>query len=64
MGVVKSTTLSFFLLISPSSPVRLHIAHLHEVQGRYKQAKEAYELLVAADGLADNIKAAGLRQLG
>ncbi|KAL3847276.1 hypothetical protein ACJMK2_018196, partial [Sinanodonta woodiana] len=47
----------------PSSEVKLHIAHLFEVQGKYKQAKEAYEQFLTLDG-KDPVKAVALKQLG
>ncbi|RUS85290.1 hypothetical protein EGW08_006937 [Elysia chlorotica] len=50
--------------ISPQPEIRLHIAHLYEVQGKYKQAKEAYETFIQTDQLTPALKAAGLRQLG
>ncbi|CAG5116790.1 unnamed protein product, partial [Candidula unifasciata] len=49
--------------ICPEPEIRLHIAHLYEIQGKYKQAKEAYEAFVQAESLAPQIKAAALRQL-
>ncbi|XP_055958910.1 lysine-specific demethylase 6A isoform X2 [Patella vulgata] len=44
--------------------IRLNIAHLLEVQGEFKQAKEAYEQFVAEEGLSKSVKATALRQLG
>ncbi|GFR94514.1 lysine-specific demethylase 6A-like [Elysia marginata] len=49
--------------ISPQPEIRLHRAHLYEVQGKYKQAKEAYETFIQRDQLTPALKAAGLRQL-
>ncbi|GFN85954.1 lysine-specific demethylase 6a-like [Plakobranchus ocellatus] len=61
----------FKLTLADSNPcicsqpeIRLHVAHLHEVQGKYKQAKEAYETFIQRDHLTPALKAAGLRQLG
>ncbi|XP_059163060.1 histone demethylase UTY-like isoform X2 [Physella acuta] len=50
--------------ICSSDEIRLHIAHLYEVQGKYKQAKDAYEQFIQTDNLAPTLKAAALRQLG
>ncbi|CAL1541948.1 unnamed protein product [Lymnaea stagnalis] len=64
----------FKLTLADSNPcicspaeIRLHIAHLHEVQvsdGKYKQAKEAYEQFILTDNLTPTLKAAALRHLG
>ncbi|XP_054932575.1 lysine-specific demethylase 6A isoform X2 [Dermacentor andersoni] len=44
--------------------VRFHIAHVLEVQGKYKQAKEAYEQLLAVKDISRTVRAETLRQLG
>ncbi|KAH3807602.1 hypothetical protein DPMN_135948, partial [Dreissena polymorpha] len=45
--------------------IKLHIAHLYEVQGQYRQAKEAYEQFIASeDGSEDLYKATAHKQLG
>ncbi|XP_048748204.1 histone demethylase UTY-like isoform X2 [Ostrea edulis] len=44
--------------------IRLHIAHLLEIQGKYKQAKEAYEQFESQDGNEPQVKATALKQLG
>ena len=45
-------------------PVRFHIAHLYEVQGKYKSAKENYEQLLKEKDLTTHLKADICRQLG
>lgn len=44
--------------------VRFHIAHVLEVQGKYKQAKEAYEQLLGVKDISRTVRAETLRQLG
>lgn len=44
--------------------IRLHIAHLFQVQGKYKQSKEAYEQFLLPEDIDDKIKAIAYRQLG
>ncbi|XP_062589237.1 lysine-specific demethylase 6A-like [Saccostrea cucullata] len=44
--------------------IRLHIAHLLEIQGKYKQAKEAYEHFESPDVSEPQVKATALKQLG
>ncbi|XP_050076516.1 histone demethylase UTY [Anopheles maculipalpis] len=44
--------------------IRFHIAHLYEVQNKYKTAKEAYERLLANKQLTASLKADIYRQLG
>ncbi|XP_050085894.1 histone demethylase UTY isoform X1 [Anopheles aquasalis] len=46
------------------SDIRFHIAHLYEVQNKYKPAKEAYERLLASKQLTASLKADIYRQLG
>uniref|UniRef100_A0A182QXW3 JmjC domain-containing protein n=1 Tax=Anopheles farauti TaxID=69004 RepID=A0A182QXW3_9DIPT len=59
------------LALNDSSPctlaqleIRFHIAHLYEVQNKYKTAKEAYERLLANKQLTASLKADIYRQLG
>uniref|UniRef100_A0AAJ7UES0 [histone H3]-trimethyl-L-lysine(27) demethylase n=1 Tax=Petromyzon marinus TaxID=7757 RepID=A0AAJ7UES0_PETMA len=61
----------FQLALIDSSPcslskaeIRFHIAHLHEIQHKYRAAKEAYEHLLQTDNLPATVKASALRQLG
>ena len=49
-----------FILFS----VQLHIAHLLEVQGKIKQAKEAYEHFITLEDIDKSVKATALKQLG
>ncbi|CAC5370577.1 UTX [Mytilus coruscus] len=44
--------------------IQLHIAHLLEVQGKIKQAKEAYEQFITPEDLDKSVKATALKQLG
>ncbi|XP_040079376.1 lysine-specific demethylase 6A isoform X4 [Ixodes scapularis] len=44
--------------------IRFHIAHVLEVQGKFKQAKEAYEQLLELKDLTRSVRAETLRQLG
>ncbi|XP_065128522.2 lysine (K)-specific demethylase 6A, like isoform X1 [Paramisgurnus dabryanus] len=44
--------------------IQFHIAHLYEIQKRYRGAKEAYESLLQTDNLPAQVKAATLQQLG
>ncbi|CAB0012703.1 unnamed protein product [Nesidiocoris tenuis] len=57
--------------LSDSSPctftkieIKFHIAHLYEVQGKYKVAKDSYEQLLKEKELPTNLKADICRQLG
>ncbi|KAI8772287.1 lysine-specific demethylase 6A-like isoform X4 [Biomphalaria glabrata] len=50
--------------ISSQAEIKLHIAHLYEIQGKSKQAKEAYEQFIQGDNLTPTLKAAALRHLG
>jgi hypothetical protein len=53
-------TTDIFILFS----VQLHIAHLLEVQGKIKQAKEAYEHFITLEDIDKSVKATALKQLG
>ncbi|XP_027002957.2 histone demethylase UTY-like isoform X3 [Tachysurus fulvidraco] len=44
--------------------IQFHIAHLYEIQKRYRAAKEAYESLLQTENLPTQVKAATLQQLG
>ncbi|XP_067669128.1 lysine-specific demethylase 6A-like isoform X2 [Haliotis asinina] len=44
--------------------IRLHIAHLLEVQGKVNQAKESYEQFAQLEDIKSTVKATALRQLG
>ncbi|XP_053677478.1 histone demethylase UTY isoform X2 [Anopheles nili] len=59
------------LALNDSSPctlaqleIRFHIAHLYEVQSKYKSAKDAYERLLTNKQLTASLKADIYRQLG
>ncbi|XP_063220140.1 lysine-specific demethylase 6A [Bacillus rossius redtenbacheri] len=67
----ESALKHFQLALIDSSPstftrleIRFHIAHLYEVQGKYKSAKENYELLLREKELPTHLKADICRQLG
>jgi len=51
-------------MCSLSFSVKFHIAHLYEVQGKYKTAKESYENLLKEKDLPNHLKADICRQLG
>lgn len=44
--------------------IKFHIAHLYEVQGKFKAAKEAYEQLLEQKDLSKCVRAETLKQLG
>ncbi|XP_035532309.1 lysine-specific demethylase 6A-like [Morone saxatilis] len=44
--------------------IQFHIAHLHEIQKKYRAAKEAYESLLQTENLPAQVKATTLQQLG
>ncbi|XP_051986357.1 lysine (K)-specific demethylase 6A, like isoform X2 [Xyrauchen texanus] len=44
--------------------IQFHIAHLYEIQKRYRTAKEAYESLLQTENLPAQVKAATFQQLG
>ncbi|XP_022095086.1 histone demethylase UTY-like isoform X2 [Acanthaster planci] len=44
--------------------IKFHIAHLHEIQGKYQTSVQAYEELLSFIPLPDTVKANSLRQLG
>ncbi|KAL4656837.1 lysine-specific demethylase 6A isoform X2 [Arapaima gigas] len=43
---------------------RFHIAHLYEIQKKYRAAKEAYENILQMENLPPRVKATTLQQLG
>ncbi|XP_058984217.1 lysine-specific demethylase 6A isoform X1 [Musca domestica] len=77
LGNYKSSIKHYTLALIDSSPctftkqlindlftVRFHVAHLYEVQNKYKSAKELYEQLLNEKELTLELKAAVYRQLG
>ncbi|KAI5621201.1 lysine-specific demethylase 6A isoform X2 [Silurus asotus] len=44
--------------------IHFHIAHLYEIQKKYRAAKEAYESLLETENLPVQVKATTLQQLG
>ncbi|XP_035460203.2 lysine-specific demethylase 6A isoform X1 [Scophthalmus maximus] len=44
--------------------IQFHIAHLYEIQKKYRAAKEAYERLLQTETLPAQVKATTLQQLG
>ncbi|KAK1876631.1 Lysine-specific demethylase 6A [Dissostichus eleginoides] len=67
----ESSLKHFQLALIDSNPctlskaeIQFHIAHLYEIQKRYRAAKEAYESLLQAEDLPAQVKATTLQQLG
>ncbi|XP_056444412.1 lysine-specific demethylase 6A-like [Gadus chalcogrammus] len=67
----ESSLKHFQLALIDSNPctlskaeIQFHIAHLYEIQKRYRAAKEAYEGLLQAEDLPPQVKATTLQQLG
>ncbi|XP_062302383.1 lysine-specific demethylase 6A-like isoform X1 [Osmerus eperlanus] len=67
----ESSLKHFQLALIDSNPctlskaeIQFHIAHLYEIQKRYRAAKEAYESLLQTDQLPAQVKATTLQQLG
>ncbi|XP_033207500.1 histone demethylase UTY isoform X3 [Belonocnema kinseyi] len=64
----KHLTLALIDATTPASfsklEIKFHIAHLHEVQGKYRLAKEQYETLLKETPLPSHLKADICRQLG
>lgn len=54
-----SKIIVFFLVA-----VKFHVAHVFELQGKIKVAKERYEVLLRDKGIANNLRADIYRQLG
>nr|XP_061803204.1 histone demethylase UTY-like [Nerophis lumbriciformis] len=67
----ESSLKHFQLALIDSNPctlskaeIQFHIAHLYEIQKRYRAAKEAYENLLQTEELPAQVKATTLQQLG
>ncbi|XP_077368509.1 lysine-specific demethylase 6A-like isoform X2 [Festucalex cinctus] len=67
----ESSLKHFQLALIDSNPctlskaeIQFHIAHLYEIQKRYRAAKEAYESLLKTEDLPAQVKATTLQQLG
>ncbi|KAG7502530.1 histone demethylase UTY-like isoform X2 [Solea senegalensis] len=67
----ESSLKHFQLALIDSNPctlskaeIQFHIAHLYEIQKRYRAAKEAYESLLQTEDLPAQVKATTLQQLG
>ena len=54
----------FLIIFIFSVLVKFHIAHLYEIQGKYRLAKEHYETLLKDKALPSHLKADICRQLG
>ncbi|XP_066581045.1 lysine-specific demethylase 6A isoform X2 [Prorops nasuta] len=67
-AALKHLTLALIDATTPASfsklEIKFHIAHLHEVQGKYRLAKEHYEALLKEKSLPSHLKADICRQLG
>uniref|UniRef100_W5M1F1 [histone H3]-trimethyl-L-lysine(27) demethylase n=1 Tax=Lepisosteus oculatus TaxID=7918 RepID=W5M1F1_LEPOC len=67
----ESSLKHFQLALIDSNPctlskaeIQFHIAHLYEIQKKYRAAKEAYESLLQTENLPAQVKATTLQQLG
>ncbi|XP_030641677.1 lysine-specific demethylase 6A isoform X2 [Chanos chanos] len=67
----ESSLKHFQLALIDSTPctlsnaeIQFHIAHLYEIQKKYRTAKEAYETLLQTENLPARVKAVTLQQLG
>ncbi|KAL6484961.1 hypothetical protein MHYP_G00070060 [Metynnis hypsauchen] len=67
----ESSLKHFQLALIDSTPctlskaeIQFHIAHLYEIQKKYRAAKEAYESLLQTENLPTQVKATTLQQLG
>ncbi|XP_047211683.1 histone demethylase UTY-like isoform X2 [Girardinichthys multiradiatus] len=67
----ESSLKHFQLALIDSNPctlskaeIQFHIAHLYEIQKRYRASKEAYETLLQTEDLPAQVKATTLQQLG
>ncbi|XP_064166423.1 lysine-specific demethylase 6A isoform X2 [Anguilla rostrata] len=67
----ESSLKHFQLALIDSTPctlskaeIQFHIAHLYEIQKKYRAAKEAYEALLQTENLPSPVKATTLQQLG
>ncbi|XP_034943384.1 histone demethylase UTY [Chelonus insularis] len=67
-AALKHLTLAFIDASTPALfsklEIKFHIAHLYEVQGKYRLAKEHYETLLKEKSLPSHLKADICRQLG
>ncbi|XP_025262592.1 histone demethylase UTY isoform X1 [Camponotus floridanus] len=67
-AALKHLTLALIDATTPASfsklEIKFHIAHLYEVQGKYRLAKEHYEVLLKEKVLPSHLKADICRQLG
>ncbi|XP_076753493.1 utx histone demethylase isoform X1 [Xylocopa sonorina] len=67
-AALKHLTLALIDATTPASfsklEIKFHIAHLYEVQGKYRLAKEHYEALLKEKTLPSHLKADICRQLG
>ncbi|XP_051162828.1 histone demethylase UTY isoform X3 [Leptopilina boulardi] len=67
-AALKHLTLALIDATTPASfsklEIKFHIAHLHEVQGKYRLAKDHYETLLKEKSLPSHLKADICRQLG
>ncbi|XP_015114271.1 histone demethylase UTY isoform X2 [Diachasma alloeum] len=67
-AALKHLTLALIDASTPASfsklEIKFHIAHLYEVQGKYRLAKENYETLLKEKALPSHLKADICRQLG
>ncbi|XP_048458672.1 lysine-specific demethylase 6A isoform X1 [Rhincodon typus] len=67
----ESSLKHFQLALIDSNPctlskaeIQFHVAHLYEIQRKYRAAKEAYEQLLQTENLSAQVKANILQQLG
>ncbi|XP_061081462.1 lysine-specific demethylase 6A isoform X2 [Conger conger] len=67
----ESSLKHFQLALIDSTPctlskaeIQFHIAHLYEIQKKYRVAKDAYEALLQTENLPPQVKATTLQQLG
>uniref|UniRef100_A0A8C9V0I9 [histone H3]-trimethyl-L-lysine(27) demethylase n=1 Tax=Scleropages formosus TaxID=113540 RepID=A0A8C9V0I9_SCLFO len=67
----ESSLKHFQLALIDSNPctlskaeIQFHIAHLYEIQKKYRAAKEAYENILQTEDLPSQVKATTLQQLG
>ncbi|XP_023289806.1 lysine-specific demethylase 6A isoform X2 [Orussus abietinus] len=67
-AALKHFTLALIDATTPASfsklEIKFHVAHLYEVQGKYRLAKEHYEALLKEKALPSHLKADICRQLG
>uniref|UniRef100_A0A4W3IFH5 [histone H3]-trimethyl-L-lysine(27) demethylase n=1 Tax=Callorhinchus milii TaxID=7868 RepID=A0A4W3IFH5_CALMI len=67
----ESSLKHFQLALIDSNPctlskaeIQFHVAHLYEIQRKYRAAKEAYEQLLQTENISTQVKANVLQQLG